>query len=88
MTDITLQQKFEEMVKAVRDATIDFQPTNNQKLKLYAFYKQATEGDVQGDSPSIINMVERAKWSAWNAIKGKSTEEAMKGYLAVFEENK
>lgn len=88
MTDITLEQKFEEMVQAVREATIDFQPTNNQKLKLYAFYKQATEGDVIGEVPSIINMVERAKWSAWNAIKGKSKEDAMKGYLAVFEENK
>ncbi len=88
MTEITLEQKFEEMVKAVRDSTIDFQPTNNQKLKLYAFYKQATEGDVKGDSPSLINMVERAKWSAWNAIKGKSKEDAMKGYLSVFEENK
>lgn len=88
MTQETLEQKFQNMVVAVKDATIDFQPSNNQKLKLYAFYKQATVGDVEGDCPSIINMVERAKWSAWNAIKGKSKEDAMAGYLAVFEENK
>jgi acyl-CoA-binding protein len=88
MTDQALEQKFKDMVQAVKNATIDFQPTNNQKLKLYAFYKQATQGDVTGDTPSIINMVERAKWNAWNAIKGKSKEEAMQGYLAVFEENK
>lgn len=79
-----LQQQFEKMVTAVRDATIDFQPDNTQKLKLYAFYKQATEGDVQGECPSIINLVERAKWQAWNAIKGMNKEKAMEGYLNVF----
>lgn len=84
--DSDLKNKFDEMVKAVRDATIDFNPNNSQKLKLYAFYKQATEGDVKGECPSIVNMVERAKWQAWNAIKGKSSEDAMQGYLKVFEE--
>ncbi|MCX8514952.1 MAG: hypothetical protein RL017_928 [Pseudomonadota bacterium] len=81
-----LQKRFDDMLVAVRDATIDFKPNNNQKLKLYAFYKQATEGDVKGECPSIVNMVERAKWQAWNAIKGKSKEFAMEGYLKVFEE--
>lgn len=80
-----LEQKFNDMVTAVREATIDFQPNNTQKLKLYAFYKQATVGDVQGECPSVLNMVERAKWSAWNAIKGWSKEKAMAGYLEVFE---
>lgn len=88
MTEKKLEQQFTDMAQAVRDATIDFQPTNNQKLKLYAFYKQATEGDVVGEAPSIVKMIERAKWNAWNAIKGKTKEEAMKGYLAVFNENK
>jgi 3-hydroxyacyl-CoA dehydrogenase len=79
-----LEQKFNEMVTAVRDATIDFEPNNTQKLKLYAFYKQATVGDVDSECPSIINMIERAKWNAWNAIKGWDKEKAMKGYLDVF----
>lgn len=83
-----LEQKFNSMVEAVRDSTIDFKPDNTQKLKLYAFYKQATVGNVQGESPSVINMVERAKWSAWNAIKGWSKERAMEAYLKVFEEKK
>jgi len=82
-----LQAKFDEMIEKVRNATIDFKPNNSQKLKLYAFFKQATEGDVTGECPSIVNMVERAKWQAWNAIKGKSKDEAMAGYLKVFEEN-
>lgn len=81
-----LQQQFDDMLKAVRDSTIDFKPNNSQKLKLYAFYKQAVDGDVVGDCPSIVNMVERAKWQAWNAVKGMSKEKAMEGYLKVFTE--
>lgn len=81
-----LSEKFEQMVIAVRDATIDFKPNNTQKLKLYAFYKQATIGDVTGECPSIVNLTDRAKWQAWNAIKGMSPELAMQSYLKIFEE--
>ncbi len=80
-----LQTKFDQMVTAVRDATIEFKPNNTQKLKLYAFYKQATQGDVAGECPSIINMIERAKWQAWNAIKGMDKNKAMESYLKIFE---
>ena len=79
-----LQKRFDDMLKSVKDATIDFKPNNSQKLKLYAFYKQAIDGDVIGECPSMINMVERAKWQAWNAIKGMSKDKAMEGYLNVF----
>ena len=85
MNNEDLKNKFDEMVLAVRNATIDFSPNNAQKLKLYAFYKQATEGDVVGECPSVINMVERAKWQSWNAIKGMSKDNAMIGYLKVFD---
>ena len=81
-----LQQQFDDMVKKVRDAAIDFQPNNTQKLKLYAFYKQAIEGDINSECPSVVNLVERAKWQAWNAIKGMSKHQAMEGYLKVFTE--
>ena len=81
-----LQTKFEALVKQVQDSTIDFKPNNTQKLKLYAFYKQATQGDVVGECPSVINMIDRAKWQAWNAIKGMSKEKAMAGYIKIFEE--
>ncbi|ADA79178.1 acyl-CoA-binding protein [Francisella tularensis] len=81
-----LEKKFEEMLIAVRDATIDFKPDNSQKLKLYAFYKQVKEGDNNTKKPSALKMVERAKWMAWDAIKGMSKEDAMRGYLRVFGE--
>lgn len=79
-----LEKKFEEMLIAVRDATIDSKPDNSQKLKLYAFYKQVKEGDNNTKKPSALKMVERAKWMAWDAIKGMSKEDAMRGYLKVF----
>lgn len=79
-----LEKKFEEMLIAVSDATIDFKPDNSQKLKLYAFYKQVKEGDNNTKKPSAFKMVEKAKWMAWDAIKGMSKEDAMRGYLKVF----
>ncbi|BCD91442.1 3-hydroxyacyl-CoA dehydrogenase [Francisella halioticida] len=79
-----LEKKFEEMLVAVRDATIDFKPDNSQKLKLYAFYKQVKEGDNNTKKPSALKMVERAKWVAWDTIKGMSKENAMREYLKVF----
>ena len=82
-----IEQKFNEMLEAVRDATIDFKPDNKQKLKLYAFYKQATEGDIETRCPSAFKMVERAKWMAWDSVKGMSKEDAMKGYIKVFSDD-
>ncbi len=79
-----LEKKFEEMLKAVKDATIDFKPDNNQKLKLYAFYKQIKEGDNDTKKPSALKMVKRAKWTAWSSIKGMSKECAMRSYLKIF----
>lgn len=76
-----LIKEFESMVLAVRDATVKFEPSNTEKLKLYAFFKQATVGDVVGDCPSMVHMVERAKWGAWNAIKGWSKDKAMQAYV-------
>ena len=79
-----LEQKYNEMLEAVKNSTIDFKPDNAQKLKLYAFYKQIAEGDVTGECPSAFKMVDRAKWMAWDAIKGMSKEDAMIGYLTIF----
>lgn len=87
MTELTVEQKFQEMLILVKEAKIDFTPNNTQKLKLYAFYKQATEGDISTPTPGVFNMVERAKWNAWNAIKGLDKTQAMEGYLKIFTEH-
>jgi len=60
-------------------------PDNATLLKLYALYKQATDGDVEGKRPGFIDMVGRAKFDAWTAIKGKTGDAAMKEYVALID---
>ena len=60
-------------------------PDNMTLLKIYALYKQATEGDVEGKRPGFTDMVGRAKYDAWAAIKGKSSEAAMQEYVDLIE---
>jgi diazepam-binding inhibitor (GABA receptor modulating acyl-CoA-binding protein) len=79
----TLKATFE---KAVADSKkLPEKPDNATLLKLYSLYKQATEGDVEGKRPGFTDMVGRAKWDAWNEIKGKSGDEAMQEYVDLVE---
>lgn len=50
-------------------------------LELYAYYKQGTEGDCNTSKPGIFQMQGRAKWNAWNQVKGLSQENAKKKYI-------
>lgn len=45
---------------------------NDDKLRFYALFKQATEGDVQGKRPSVLHLKDRAKWDAWKQLEGES----------------
>lgn len=58
-------------------------PSNEQLLDLYGLYKQATEGDVTGSRPGMLDLKGRAKFDAWARRKGASKDEAMKGYVAL-----
>jgi acyl-CoA-binding protein len=58
-------------------------PSNDVLLKLYALYKQGTDGDVEGKRPGFTDMVGRAKYDAWAAIKGTSGDDAMKRYVEL-----
>ena len=80
-----LKQDFDNIIEAVKIGSVDFQPNNQQKLKLYGFFKQATLGDVKGECPSAIQMVERAKWMAWSAIKGMDSNKAMESYIKIIQ---
>ena len=76
-----LKKKFDAAAAAVLKAKKD--PGNEAKLKLYAHYKQATEGDVKGDKPGFTDFVNRAKYDAWAKMKGTSTDDAMNGYIKL-----
>lgn len=72
--------------KAVADSKqLPEKPDNATLLQMYSLYKQATEGDVDGKRPGFTDMVGRAKWDAWNGIKGKSKDEAMGEYVELVE---
>ena len=72
--------------KAVADSkNLPEKPDNMTLLKIYALYKQATEGDVEGKRPGFTDMVGRAKYDAWAATKGKSGDEAMQEYVDLIE---
>lgn len=58
-------------------------PSNDRLLDLYALYKQATEGDVSGSRPGMLDLKGRAKYDAWAGRKGLSKEDAMKKYVAL-----
>jgi diazepam-binding inhibitor (GABA receptor modulator, acyl-CoA-binding protein) len=71
--------------KAVADSKkLPEKPDNATLLQLYALYKQAS-GDVDGKRPGFTDMVGRAKWDAWNGIKGKDPKVAMKEYVDLVE---
>jgi diazepam-binding inhibitor (GABA receptor modulating acyl-CoA-binding protein) len=58
-------------------------PSNDALLELYGLYKQATEGDVQGKRPGMLDIKGRAKFDAWTSRKGLSRDTAMEAYVKV-----
>jgi diazepam-binding inhibitor (GABA receptor modulator, acyl-CoA-binding protein) len=72
--------------KAVADSkNLPEKPDNMTLLQIYALYKQASGGDVDGKRPGFTDMVGRAKWDAWNGLKGKSADDAMQEYVDLIE---
>ena len=76
-----LKAEFEAAV--AESKTLSERPDNATLLKLYALYKQATLGDNGEKKPGFGDMVGRAKWDAWNGLKGTSSEDAMQQYIAI-----
>jgi diazepam-binding inhibitor (GABA receptor modulator, acyl-CoA-binding protein) len=76
-----LRAEFDAAASASK--SLPTRPDNDTLLKLYALFKQATSGDVAGDRPGGFDFVNAAKYDAWAKVKGMSTEEAMRGYVAL-----
>lgn len=60
-------------------------PDNATLLKIYALYKQATQGDNAEKKPGFSDLVGRAKWDAWEKVKGTSTDDAMQQYIDLIQ---
>ncbi len=81
-----LQAQFEAAVASSK--SLRERPDNATLLKLYALYKQASDGDVEGRRPGFADMVGRAKYDAWAAIKGTAAADAMQQYIGLIEKLK
>jgi diazepam-binding inhibitor (GABA receptor modulator, acyl-CoA-binding protein) len=60
-------------------------PDNATLLKIYSLYKQGSTGDNTDKKPGFSDMVGRAKWDAWNGLKGTSTDDAKQQYVDLIE---
>ena len=74
-----LKQQFEQAAIDVKD--LSERPDNDTLLRLYALYKQGSEGDVSGEKPGFFDFVGTAKYEAWGKLKGTAQDEAMKKYV-------
>ena len=78
-----LKAKFEAAAAAAKQTKK--KPDNATLLKLYSYYKQATEGDITGNRPGGFDFVGGAKYDAWAKLKGSSQDEAMTNYVKQVE---
>ncbi|SAL70083.1 acyl-CoA-binding protein [Caballeronia terrestris] len=60
-------------------------PGNLTLLRLYALFKQANTGDVQGDKPGFADIAGKYKYEAWSALKGTPQDEAKQQYVDLVE---
>ena len=78
-----LKTQFEAAV--ANSKNLSERPDNMTLLKLYALYKQGSVGDNADKKPGFGDMVGRAKWDAWNGLKGTSSADAMQQYIDLIE---
>lgn len=76
---MSLQTEFDAAQTASKN--LEERPDNMTLLEIYALFKQATAGDIGGERPGFTDMVGRAKFDAWNAVKGLSKDDAMQKYV-------
>ena len=78
-----LRQKFD--AAAADSKNLPERPSNDVMLKMYALFKQADKGDVEGKRPGFTDMVGRAKYDAWEKLKGTDKDTAMQQYIDLVE---
>lgn len=85
MTDLSLKDQFDfavEQVKTIPSSSDG--PSDDERLQMYALYKQVTVGNCNTSRPAFYDMVGKAKWDAWNSKKGTSKDDAMTAYCNLY----
>ena len=71
-----------EFTQAQADVkTLTKRPGNDDLLSLYALFKQGSVGDVDGKRPGRLDMVNRAKYDAWERHRGTAQDVAKQEYI-------
>lgn len=84
---MSLQELFLEAV--TNSKTLSEKPDNDTLLKLYALYKQATEGDNKEEGPSnMFDFVAKFKHEAWAKLQGVTKDDAMQQYIDLVKQLK
>jgi len=83
---MSLQEQFDQAEADSKN--LAERPDNMTLLKIYALFKQASVGDATGERPGMTDFVARAKFDAWDALKGKTQDEAKQAYIDLIEELK
>ncbi len=73
-----LKNQFEATIEKAKSLSSQ---SNETLLELYSLYKQAMEGDVQGEAPSGFDFRGAAKYAAWEKRRGMTADEAMQAYI-------
>lgn len=76
-------EEFESAAQRIKQAS---RVLPEHLLRLYALFKQATMGDVQGERPGALDFKGRAKYDAWAAAKGLSPEAARTAYVELVDD--
>lgn len=77
-----MENEFQIAAEGMRKADIGA-ISDEEKLNLYKFYKQALEGDNTADKPGILQFKAKKKWEAWESVKEMEKEEAMSCYVEL-----
>ncbi|CDQ56004.1 enoyl-CoA delta isomerase 2 [Oncorhynchus tshawytscha] len=65
--------------------TLKEDPGNEAKLKIYALFKQATQGPCNTPKPGMLDFVGKAKWDAWKSLGSVSQEDARQQYVDLID---
>jgi diazepam-binding inhibitor (GABA receptor modulating acyl-CoA-binding protein) len=79
-----MEEKFNQAVLMSKELTV--KPSNEDLLRLYALFKQSTEGDVTGERPGGFDFKGAAKFNAWSKEKGKPANTTMQEYINLVNE--
>lgn len=71
------------IIQASQVSNLNTRPSDDELLKLYGLYKQATVGDNNTDKPGTFDFKGKYKWQAWKDLEGKSQEEAEQEYITL-----